>query len=486
MQNFDLVVIGSGPAGQRAAVQASKLGKKVAIVEKVRDMGGVCINSGTIPSKTLREAVIDLSGMRQRALYGSSFRAKSEIGVQDLFMRTTAVMSREREVVRAQLQRNGIRVIEGAGRFTGPHEVLVENDDSTEALRGDFILLAVGTVPGLPPGLVVDHTTVLTSDDILSLPRLPRAMTVVGAGIIGVEYATIFAALGVEVTLVDKRTELLDMVDRELVDALTYQARRMNVTLRLGEEVARLETAENGHAMVVMKSGKRFATEMVLVSSGRQGVTGPLDLGKAGLSADDRGRIQVDAWYRTAVPHIYAAGDVIGFPALASTSAEQGRLSACHMFGLESHSVPELFPFGIYAIPEIAWVGRNEAELTRLGVPFETGVARYEEIARGQILGDTDGMLKLIFHLDTRHILGVWVLGTQATELVHIGQAVMGLGGTLDYFISTVFNYPTLAECYKVAALDGYNKLRDLSRVTHAVPTAPGAAGGSGKASAGA
>jgi NAD(P) transhydrogenase len=486
MQNFDLVVIGSGPAGQRAAVQASKLGKKVAIVEKVRDMGGVCINSGTIPSKTLREAVIDLSGVRQRALYGASFRAKSEIGVQDLFMRTNAVMSREREVVRAQLQRNGIRVIEGEGRFTGPHEVLVQEGDSTQALRGDFILIAVGTCPGLPPGLVVDHKTVLTSDDILSLPRLPRAMTVVGAGIIGVEYATIFAALSVEVTLVDKRTELLDMVDRELVDALTYQARRMNVTLRLGEEVDHLETADNGHALVVMKSGKRFATEMVLVSSGRQGMTSQLDLGKAGLSADDRGRIQVDPQYRTPVPHIYAAGDVIGFPALASTSAEQGRLAACHMFGLETHSVPDLFPFGIYAIPEIAWVGRNEAELTKLGVPFETGVARYEEIARGQILGDTDGMLKLIFHLDTRHILGVWVLGTQATELVHIGQAVMGLGGTLDYFISTVFNYPTLAECYKVAALDGYNKLRDLSRVTHAVPTAPGAAGGSGKASAGA
>ncbi len=478
MQSFDLVVIGSGPAGQRAAVQAAKLGKKVTVVEKRRDMGGVCINTGTIPSKTLREAVIDLSGVRQRALYGASYRAKSEIGVQDLFLRTNAVMTREREVVRAQLQRNGVRVIEGAARFAGPHEVMVDDGEATQSLRGEFVLVAVGTKPGLPPGLTVDHRTVLTSDDILSLPRLPRAMTVVGAGIIGVEYATIFATLGIEVTLVDKRTELLEMVDRELVDALTYQARRMNVTLRLGEEVALLETAESGGAVVVMKSGKRFATEMVMVSSGRQGVTDALDLDKAGLAADARGRLEVNARFQTAVPHIYAAGDVIGFPALASTSAEQGRLAACHMFGVEATSVPDLFPYGIYAIPEIAWVGRNEGDLTAAGVPFETGVARYEEIARGQILGDMDGMLKLIFHLDTRQILGVWVMGTQATELVHIGQAVMALGGTLDYFISCVFNYPTLAECYKVAALDGYNKLRDLSRVSHAVPARP--AGGPG------
>jgi len=326
-------------------------------------------------------------------------------------------------------------------------------------------VIAVGTKPGLPAGLEVDHKTVLTSDDILSLPRLPRTMTVVGAGVIGVEYATIFAVLGVEVTLLDKRTAMLEMVDRELVDALTYQARNMGVTLRLGEEVARLESGADGNAVVVMKSGKRMATEMVLVSAGRQGVTAELALDKAGLSADERGRIVVNASYQTAVPHVYAAGDVIGFPALASTSAEQGRLAACHAFGVETKSVPELFPYGIYAIPEIAWVGMNEAELTAKDVPFETGVARYSEIARGHILGDSDGMLKLIFHLDTKKLLGVWVLGTQATELVHIGQTVMGLGGTLDYLIQCVFNYPTLAECYKVAALDGYNKLKDLSRV---------------------
>ncbi len=465
MQNFDLIVIGSGPAGQRAAVQASKLGKRVAIIEKRRDVGGVCINTGTIPSKTLREAVLDLSGLRQRSLYGPAYRGKSEITVQDLFYRTGQVMAREREVIRAQLQRNGVKVIEGAGRFDGEHTVIADTGDAQQRLDGAFVVIAVGTTPGLPAGLTVDHKTVLTSDDILSLPRLPRSLTVVGAGIIGVEYATMFAALGVEVTLLDKRTTLLDMVDRELVDALTYQARNMGVTLRLGEEVSRLEPGADGTAAVVLKSGKRMATDMVLVSAGRQGATSELALESAGLEADERGRITVNEHYQTSAPHVYAVGDVIGFPALASTSSEQGRLAACHAFGVGTHSVPELFPYGIYAIPEIAWVGMHETELTVKDVPFETGVARYNEIARGQIIGDHDGMLKLIFHLDTRRILGVWVLGTQATELVHIGQAVMALGGTLDYFIDSVFNYPTLAECYKVAALDGYNKLKDLSRV---------------------
>ncbi len=465
MQSFDLVVIGSGPAGQRAAVQAAKLGRTVAVVEKRRDVGGVCINTGTIPSKTLREAVLDLSGLRQRSLYGAGHRGKSDITVQDLFYRTGQVMQRERDVIKAQLLRNGVKLIAGEARFDGPHTVVVDDGESQQRLESRFVVIAVGTKPGLPAGLEVDHKTVLTSDDILSLPRLPRTMTVVGAGVIGVEYATIFAVLGVEVTLLDKRTAMLEMVDRELVDALTYQARNMGVTLRLGEEVARLESGADGNAVVVMKSGKRMATEMVLVSAGRQGVTAELALDKAGLSADERGRIVVNASYQTAVPHVYAAGDVIGFPALASTSAEQGRLAACHAFGVETKSVPELFPYGIYAIPEIAWVGMNEAELTAKDVPFETGVARYSEIARGHILGDSDGMLKLIFHLDTKKLLGVWVLGTQATELVHIGQTVMGLGGTLDYLIQCVFNYPTLAECYKVAALDGYNKLKDLSRV---------------------
>jgi NAD(P) transhydrogenase len=469
MQSFDLVVIGSGPSGQRAAIQAAKLDKKVAVVEKRRDVGGVCINTGTIPSKTLREAVLDLSGLRQRSLYGDSFRGKADISAEDLFTRTGIIMQREREVVRSQLLRNGVRLIEGAARLGGPHLVIAEAPDAVQQLEAAYIVLATGSIPGMPPGIVVDHAKVLTSDDILELKELPRHMIIVGAGIIGIEYATMFAALGVRVTLVDKRTELLDMVDREITNALVYQAGSLGVTFRLGEQVESIEM-ESGEPHVVLESGKRMATDMVLISAGRQGATAGLDLDKAGIVADERGRIPVNECLQTVVPHIYAVGDLIGFPALASTGMEQGRRASCHAFGVVAASAPELFPFGIYAIPEIGWVGSTEQDLTKREVPFETGIARYKEIARGQILGDLDGMLKLVFSLEDQKILGVWALGTQATELVHIGQAVMALGGTLEYFVNTVFNYPTLAECYKVAALDGYNKLR---RLGVSAPSAP-------------
>jgi NAD(P) transhydrogenase len=466
VRSFDLVVIGSGPAGQRAAIQAAKLGKEVAIIERQRSVGGVCINTGTIPSKTLREAVLDLSGIRQRIHYGESYRTKIDVSAEDLLKRADGVISRERDVIRAQLLRNDVRIFEGRASFESEHGVLVDNGVDRQHLEAAFIVVAVGTKPGMPPGLVVDHQTVLASDDLLHLKRLPKELVVVGAGIIGLEYATIFGALGIHVTLVDKRTELLsDMVDREIVETLTFHARQRGVTLRLGEEVARLDRVEGRtDAVVVMKSGKRIATEMVLVSAGRVGATADLALDKAGLAADDRGRIAVNAQFQTAVPHIYAAGDVIGFPALASTSMEQGRLAACHAFGVRARTIPGLYPFGIYAIPEIAWVGRTEASLTAEGVPFESGTARYKEIARGNIVGDPEGILKLLFHLETRRILGVWGLGTHATELVHVGQAVMAHEGTLDYFIDSVFNYPTLAECYKVAALDGMNKLRRSMR----------------------
>ena len=463
MHNFDLIVIGSGPGGQRAATQAAKLRKRVAMCEKQHDVGGVFINTGTIPSKTLREAVIDLSGRRQRTLYGETFRSKRQMRVKDLLFRAHHVMRAERDVVRAQLRRNGITLFEGMARFEGPHDVAVDTGSDLIRLNAPNVVIATGSTPAVPEGLTVDHHTVLTSDDILALPRLPRTMIVVGAGIIGVEYATMFATLGVEVTLLDKRRDLLDMVDREIVDAFTYQARELGVVTRLGEEVAQLETNGDGQALVVMKSGKRLTSDLVLVSAGRQGATDGLGLETAGVVADARGRVHVNANFETDVPGIYAVGDVIGAPSLASTSGEQGRLAACHMFGIEARSIAELYPFGIYAIPEIAWVGSHESDLTMQTIPYETGVARYKEIARGQILGDLHGMLKLIFHLETRRILGVWALGAQATELVHIGQAVMGLGGTLDYFVDGVFNYPTLAECYKVAALDGLNKLRELA-----------------------
>jgi NAD(P) transhydrogenase len=469
MEAFDLVVIGSGPGGQRCAVQAAKLGKRVAILERRRDVGGVCINTGTIPSKTLREAVLDLSGLRQRRLYGEEFAPPRRATAQDLMARQQTVMHAERDVIRAQLQRNGIVMFEGDGQFAAPHTLRVLEGDETTTLQAANICIAVGTVPGLPAGIEVDHQIVLTSDDLLDMKQLPRQMMVVGAGIIGLEYGSMLSALGVEVTLVDMRSQLLEMVDREIVDAFSYHAREMGLTFRLGEQVDRIEIGANGNAIVTMKSGKRTVAERVLVSAGRQGATEGLCLDKAGLDADSRGRIQVNEHYQTKMPHIYAVGDVVGFPALASTSAEQGRHAACHMFGIESKTPSGLYPFGIYAIPEISWVGATEAELTEKGVPFETGVARYKEIARGHILGDMNGMLKIIFHIDTRKILGVWCMGTQATELVHIGQAVMALEGTLDFFVENVFNYPTLAECYKVAALDGFNKLRALGAAAEGV-----------------
>ena len=459
MLRFDLVVIGSGPGGQRAAIQAAKLGRSVAVVERTQAVGGVCVNTGTIPSKTLREAVVDLSGQRQRRLYGEAFAPRQRPDAQDLLRRTQTVMQAERDVVHAQLARNGVQLFAGTGIFASPHAVDVVGDAPTTTLQGEYLVIATGTVPGLPPGIEVDHQVVLTSDDLLTMPRLPHHIMVVGGGVVGLEYGSMLAALGIKVTLVDQRTQLLEMVDRELVDAFCTQAREMGLTLRLGEQVAGIVIGGHGHPVVTMRSGKRVVTEMVLVSAGRRGATDGLALDRAGLVADDRGRLTVNEHYQTPVPHVYAVGDVIGFPALASTSAEQGRIAACHMFGVREESLPTELPFGIYAIPEIAWVGAHEAELTTRGVPYETGVARYREIARGHILGDHEGMLKLIFHLDTRHILGVWCMGTQATELVHIGQAVMALGGTLDYFVRNVFNYPTLAECYKVAALDAANKL---------------------------
>ena len=472
MEKYDLVVIGSGPGGQRAAIQAAKLGKNVAIVERRREVGGVCIDTGTVPSKTIREAVLDLSGQRQRRLYGEDFAPRRRPNAADVLLRARQVMQQERTVVTSQLQRNGVAMVNGEASFASPHTLQIADAGDIRTLQSEFIVIATGTTPGLPSGIEVDHQVVLTSDDILSLSKLPRQMMVVGAGIIGLEYGSMLAALGIEITLVDMRTQLLDMVDREIVDAFSFHAREMGLTFRLGEQVEHIKTGNNGQAIVTMKSGKRTVAEMVLVSAGRQGATAKLGLEHAGLGADERGRIKVSEHYQTIVPHVYAVGDVIGFPALASTSAEQGRHAACHMFGIPTHSIPSLFPFGIYAIPEISWVGANEAELTLTGVPFETGVARYKEIARGQIMGDLDGMLKLIFQIDTRKILGVWCMGTQATELVHIGQAVMALEGTLDYFVTTVFNYPTLAECYKVAALDGFNKLRALGAASAPVPIA--------------
>jgi NAD(P) transhydrogenase len=458
--DYDLLAIGSGPAGQKAAIQAAKLGRRAAIIER-RTIGGVSVNRGTIPSKTLREAVIYLTGISQRAVYGDSYRLKEDITVEDLGLRTRQVVEREVDIVRNQLARNHVHVIDGIARFVDPNTLAISGGEERR-ISAEKIVIATGTRPHRPKTVEFDNKTILDSDGLLLLERLPASIVVVGAGIIGIEYASMFAALGTKVTVVEKRHRLLDFVDSQIAEGLQYHLRDLGVVFRFGEAVTAVE-CHDGATMTLLDSGKRIPAEVVLYAAGRQGETGDLDLEIAGLDANERGYIEVGPDFRTAVDHIYAAGDVIGWPSLAATSMEQGRLAAAHALDQPTHSMSELLPFGIYTIPEISFVGRNEEELTEAACPYEVGISRYRELARGQILGDSYGMLKLLVSLDDRTLLGVHVLGTNATELVHIGQAVMGNGGTVDYLVDAVFNYPTLAESYKVAALDAMNKLQAIS-----------------------
>ncbi|MEU8250026.1 Si-specific NAD(P)(+) transhydrogenase [Nonomuraea sp. NPDC048916] len=464
MADFDVVVIGSGPGGQKAAIAAAKLDKRVAVVEKKHMLGGVCINTGTIPSKTLREAVLYLTGLNQRELYGASYRVKDEITVADLGMRTQHVIGREIQVIRSQLGRNHVTVLQGTGRFLDPHTIGIIGDEERK-VTAEKIVIATGTSPARPSSVEFDDKTVIDSDAILHLDQVPETLVVVGAGVIGIEYASMFAALGTKVTVVERRERMLEFCDLEIVEALKYHLRDLAVTFRFGENVAAVERRPRG-ALTFLESGKKIPADCVMYSAGRQGKTAELCLEAAGLTADDRGRIEVDTNYATSVPHIYAVGDVIGFPALAATSMEQGRLAAQHACGEPVADMHELPPIGIYTIPEISFVGKSEDELTRDKVPFEVGVSRYRELARGQIIGDSYGMLKLLVSSEDRRLLGVHVFGTGATELVHIGQTVMGCGGTVDYLVNAVFNYPTLAESYKVAALDAMNKMRVIARLT--------------------
>ena len=458
--DYDLVCIGSGPAGQRAAVQAAKLGKRAAVLERRCVTGGVCVDTGTIPSKTFREAVLHFAGDAIRM--GRNLRREERPDAAQLLDRVAELVRRQADVVEAQLARNDVQLHRGRARFRDAHTLEVEAEDGTRVLTAKNVVIAVGTRPAPPPGVAGECDRVFTSDGILRLGRLPRSIAIVGAGVIGIEYASMFACLGVEVTLLDGRATPLEFVDREIVGELMHQMRSRNVTFRTGESVARIElddTSRGGPATIFTESGKRIVSEMVLFSVGRIGATDELALEAVGLEVDLRGHLTVDEQFRTRVPHIFAAGDVIGFPALAATSAEQGRLAACHAFGVPARPMTEHFPVGIYSIPEISMVGAPEHELTEKKVPYEHGLARYREIARGQILGDDDGLLKMLIHREDRRLLGVHAIGTGATELIHIGQAVVALGGTLDYFLDAVFNYPTLAECYKVAALDAHNKL---------------------------
>jgi NAD(P) transhydrogenase len=460
--DYDLLAIGSGPAGQKAAIQAAKLGKRAAVVER-RTLGGGSVNLGTIPSKTLREAVVYLTGLSQRAVYGDSYRVKEEITVEDLALRTRQVVEREIDIVRNQLTRNHVPVISGIARFVDPHTMAISGGEE-RVVTAESIVIATGTRPHRPESVEFDNKTILDSDGLMLLERVPASIVVVGAGIIGIEYASMFAALGSKVTVVEKRHRLLDFVDAQIAEGLQYHLRDLGVVFRFGETVTAVERHDGG-TMSLLESGKRIPAEVVLYAAGRQGETGDLDLERAGLSATERGHIEVGPDFQTAVDHIYAAGDVIGWPGLAATSMEQGRLASAHALDQPVHGMSELLPFGIYTIPEISYVGRNEEELTEAACPYEAGISRYRELARGQILGDSYGMLKLLVGLEDRKLLGVHVLGTNATEVVHIGQAVMGMGGTVDYLVDTVFNYPTLAESYKVAALDAMNKLQAISTV---------------------
>jgi NAD(P) transhydrogenase len=464
--DYDLLVIGCGPGGQRAAIAAAKLGRRAAVVERRDVVGGVCVNTGTIPSKSLREAVLYLTGLSQRDLYGQSYRVKQDITMEDLSRRSHHVVEREIEVVRDQLARNRVALLQGTAHFVDSHTVAIESSSAEHRLRADRIVIATGTRPARPPSVAFDDIHIFDSDGILGLRQIPRSMVIVGAGVIGIEYASMFAALGTKVTVIEQRDRMLDFCDEEVVEALQFHLRSLAVTFRFREVVEAVEL-HDGATVSLLASGKVVAADVVMYSAGRQGATDELGLDAVGITPDKRGRIAVDEHYRTNVEHVYAVGDVIGFPALASTSMEQGRLAALHALGEPTASITGTMPIGIYSIPEISYVGETEAQLTDASIPYEVGISRYRELARGQICGDSDGMLKLLVSPVDRRILGVHLFGTGATEIVHIGQAVMGCGGTVDYLLDAVFNYPTLAEAYKVAALDVTNKLRTVERLRH-------------------
>jgi len=456
---YDFAVIGTGPAGKRAAIEAAKSGQRVVAVDLEQYIGGQAVHRGTIPSKTLREAVLHVTGIAQRSFYGNSYRVIADVTMNDLMQRTTQVIQAEVDVVRNAFLRNDIDLIFGTARFLQPNRLEVVSTNSSVEIHADQIIVATGSRPARPDHIPFDNPGVVDSDGILTVPSIPKSLTIVGGGVIGTEYASIFATLGVRVTLIDGRKDLLEFVDEEIIEALKHRMREDGITLRLGHNVARVDFDERNRPVAVLETGAKIAGDVLMYSIGRQGATEHLHLEKAGISADERGRLAVSKNYQTAVKHIYAVGDVIGQPALASTSAEQGRLAARHALGLDCPSLDDDLPIGIYTIPEISMLGKTEEELTSSGVAYETGIARYKEIARGAIIGDDFGVLKLLFNPESRQVLGVHIFGSQASELLHIGQAVIQLGGTVDYFIETIFNYPTFAEAYRIAALNGVDKL---------------------------
>ncbi len=458
MAQYDLLVIGSGPAGQKAAVQAAKLGKTVGIIER-KAVGGVSTNTGTIPSKALREAVLYLAGFRQRSIYGAEYRLKKTITIEDLAFRANHIVNNEIKIVQGQLARNGIDLIHGEARFLDPHRLLIQQAGTSIEHCARVIIIAVGTEPSRPPDIPFDGQTIIDTDGLVTFKYLPTSMVIVGGGVIGTEYASILAAIGVPVVLIDKRPRLLEFVDAQIIDALQRQITDIGVTIYHEEEVVAIQKESDGTITVTLTHRPPISTTTLMYAIGRIGATRQLNLDAVGIAPDARGRVPVNEHFQTSVPHIYAVGDIIGFPALASTSMQQGRHASCHAFNYSDNTDTDLLPYGIYAIPEISMVGKNEEELVKAEIPYAAGIAHYREIARGKLIGDETGMVKLLFHRQTHVLLGVHAIGEGATELIHIGQAVMAYRGKIDYFIDTVFNYPTLAECYKVAALDGINRL---------------------------
>ena len=461
-KQYDVLVLGSGPAGEKGAIQAAQLGRRVAVIEKEPYLGGAGLQTGTVPSKTLRETAVYLAGLKQRALFGFQCILGRNVRLQELMHRKEAVIQRQMEVLLDRFTRNDVEIVYGRGRFEDPHTLLVERaGGEVERFRGDVILVAVGSRPHRPPEVPFDGRTVYDSDTILTVDTIPESLTIVGGGVIGCEYASIFAALGTRVTMVEKRPRLLGFADAEIVESLTYWMRHAGVVLRLGEEMREIAVEGPDRVVTRLASGKQVVSARLLYTLGREAATQGLGLEAAGVAVAERGRIVVDADYRTNVPHVFAAGDVIGAPSLAATSQEQGRRAVCAALGraCPRSAGAGLLPFGIYTIPEVSMVGETEEGLTARGVPYEAGRALFHEVARGQITGDVYGMLKLLFHRETRRLLGVHVVGERAAELIHIGQAVLHFGGTVDYFVETVFNYPTLSEAYKTAALDGIQRL---------------------------
>jgi NAD(P) transhydrogenase len=470
--HFDLIVIGAGPAGEKGAAQAAYFGKKVCIIEKAPKPGGAAVNTGTIPSKTLRETALYFSGLRQRGLYGVDLRVKHDITISDFMYRERAVVEATWALIDENLKRHHVTMIQGSAKIVGPATVEVARfGQVTRQITGDIILVTTGSHPQQPTNIEVDGTIIVDSDSLLTLQKIPTRMVVIGGGVIGCEYACIFAALGVKVTIINSRSRLLAHLDAEVGEALRRQmTARLGISVLVDCEVTEL-AIDGGHARVSLSNDTTIHSDVVLFSAGRVGNTSGLGLEDVGVKCNQRGYITVDKNYRTAVPSIYAAGDVIGFPALASTAMEQARVAVCHAFDLRfKQEVSPVLPYGVWTIPEIATVGETEDALAAAGAAYEVGRSSYRTNPRGQVLGDAEGFVKLIFNPDDLRVLGVSIIGESACELIHLAAAVMAFGGTIDYFIQSVFNYPALSDTYKYAAYDG---LQALARRRAKVPGLP-------------